>query len=101
MREKRTKRESIKGDSIQSALIKKALGYDVTETIEEYVENQEGEIKLSKKKITKKNVPPDVTAIKILLEENKLDVKNMSDEELESEKIRLLELLSNYQKKEK
>ena len=79
---------------LKEALIKKALGYDATEIIEEYVAGDEGEIKLSKRKVTKKNVPPDITAIKMLIEEGGKSVKEMSDEELNEEKQRLLNLLS-------
>ena len=79
---------------LKDARIKKALGYDATEIIEEYVAGDEGEIKLSKRKVTKKNVPPDITAIKMLIEEGGKSVKEMSDEELNEEKQRLLNLLS-------
>ena len=88
---------------LQSALIKKALGYDATETVSEYVSGEEGEIKLTKKKVTVKNVPPDMTAIKILMEEGNQSLEEMTDEQLEQEKVRLLTLLkeSSKQKKEK
>lgn len=78
-------------DSVKSALKKKAFGYDTEETVEEFA-YKEGEEILSKKKVTKKNVPPDIAAIKMLLEED-VDLKEMTDEELEKEKIRLLKLL--------
>ncbi len=76
----------------KKALIKKALGYDAIETVEEYADS-DGEIKLLKKKVTKKNVPPDVTALKLLLESEQTPVSSMSDEQLEQEKKRLIELL--------
>ncbi len=76
----------------KQVLIKKALGYDVKEVVEEYVSDENGTVKLTKKKVTKKNVPPDMTALKMLLESDK-PIHSMSDEELEKEKIRLLELL--------
>ena len=97
MKEKTTKKRVSKKLDIKDALVKKALGYDVTETVEEYV-SQDGEIVLSKKKVTKKNVPPDVTALKILLENEVQPVAQMSDEELESEKQRLLLLLKEKEK---
>ena len=78
---------------LKSALIKKALGYDATEVVEEYIADEEG-VKLSKKKVTKKNVPPDITAIKLLLEGDELDLSKMSDDELIKEKERLLKLLA-------
>ncbi len=86
---------------LRTALIKKALGYDATEVIEEYVGGEEGEIKLSKKKVTKKEVPPDVTALKILLETEDKPISSLTDEELEQEKIRLLKLLESKCNKEK
>ena len=93
MKGKKVKKETLEKD-FKEALIKKALGYDATEIIEEYVAGEEGEIKLSKRKVTKKNVPPDITAIKMLIDDNQKSVKDMSDEELEQEKARLLSLLS-------
>ena len=77
----------------KTALIKKALGYDAVETIEEYAEEQ-GEIKLLKKKVTTKNVQPDITALKILLENEQTPVSSMTDEQLEQEKVRLIQLLA-------
>lgn len=93
MRGKKDKKNLGEKD-LKEALIKKALGYDATEIIEEYVTGDEGEIKLSKRKVTKKNVPPDITAIKMLIDDSPKSVKEMSDEELEQEKQRLLNLLS-------
>jgi hypothetical protein len=97
MPEKTKKKKSVTEADFKSALIKKALGYDATEVVEEYVSGDEGEIKLTKKKVTKKNVPPDITAIKLLLGEDNLSVEEMSDEELEKEKERLIKLLKNYE----
>ena len=96
MKGKRVKAKNISNSDFKEALIKKALGYDATEVVEEYVSGEEGEIKLTKKKVTKKNVPPDITAIKMLMEEiNENAVTGLSDEQLESEKIRLLKLLKD------
>ncbi len=84
-------------DKIRKALLKKALGYNADEVIEEYTFDDEGQIKLSKKKVTKKHFSPDISAVKVLLEryyktyEDK--VSEMSDEELLLEKERLEELL--------
>ena len=75
-------------DKIQRSLIKKALGYQYKEVIEEYNIDEAGE-KLSKKKITTKDVPPDLSAVKILLDSlnvsTETDFENMSDEELKIE----------------
>ncbi|MBE7083099.1 MAG: hypothetical protein E7373_00670 [Clostridiales bacterium] len=90
MKEKTKNQKTI--SDFKQVLIKKALGYDVKEIVEEYVSDEDGTVKLSKKKVTKKNVPPDLTALKMLLESDK-PISSMSDEELEKEKTRLLELL--------
>lgn len=97
MKGKSKKQKVITEQDIRQVLIKKALGYDATEVVEEYVGNDEGEVKLSKKKVTIKNVPPDITALKLLLDENEQQVSQMSDDELEGEKIRLLKLLKEIQ----
>ena len=82
---------------LENALIKKALGYDATEVVEEYSSDNEGEIRLLKKKITTKNVPPDMTALKFLLDESQKDLTQMTDQELFEEKIRLLNILKEIQ----
>ena len=52
-----------------------------------------------KRKVVLKPVPPDVSALKLLKEfENESEnVKSLSDEELEKEKIRLIKLLEESQ----
>lgn len=83
------------------AIIKRALGYDSKEIVEEYVNAGEGEIVLSKKKVTIKNVPPDVSALKILLDLDKSkDESVMTDEELDEEIEKLLLLLKENNCKE-
>ena len=93
MKEKSKKTVNNSKDDLRSALIKKALGYDYKEVVEEYVSGEEGEVKLAKKKVTTKNVPPDITALKMLLDEQHADLESMSDEELSAEKMRLIGLL--------
>lgn len=93
----RSKKKSVSKSDLQTALIKKALGYDATEVVEEYVGGEEGEIRLTKKKVTTKNVPPDISALKILLDEGQNQVSQMSDEQLEQEKNRLLGLLKQIE----
>lgn len=94
MKEKSKKNYKTK---LEQALIKKALGYDATEVVEEYSSDNEGEVKLLKKKITTKNVPPDMGALKFLLGEEDKDLTQMTDDELFEEKIRLLNLLKEIQ----
>ena len=84
---------------ITQALIKKAIGFDTVETVEEFSE-AEGEIKLLKRKVTTKSVPPDVSAVKLLMEmqTEERDIVDMSDEELEKERVRLIKLLEEKKK---
>ncbi len=76
-------------------LIKKAKGYTVKEKVEEFCVT-DGQINLTKRKVTTKKVSPDVNAIKALLQlsEEELDVCKMTDEQLAVEKLRLLKLLN-------
>lgn len=78
----------------------------VEEIIEEYFLSENGEMVLNKKKITTKEVPPDTNAIKYLIEsENVLkksnQYENMTDEELNKEKIKLLNLLKEVDDEDK
>lgn len=86
--------------SIKKALKKRALGYDSTEVTEEYADDGEGGIKLIKRKVVKKNVPPDVSAVKLLIEIDgeDSDLSTLTDGELELEKQRLLKLLEKEKK---
>ena len=88
-------------DKIKKALLKKALGYNASETVEEY-NYSNGEPVLSKRKVTSKHYSPDISAVKLLLEryyrtyEDK--IAEMSDEELLKEEERLLKLLQKERK---
>ena len=86
MKEIKTKNQK----DLKKVLIKKALGYEAVEIIEEYVSGEEGEIKLTKKKVTKKNVPPDLSALKMLMDSQEQDLNSLTDQELLKEKERLL-----------
>ena len=81
---------------IEKALLKRAIGYSSKEITKEYQIN-EGEEVLVRKKVAVKNVPPDISAAKILLEafDRAADLNSMTDEELEAEKKRLMGLLKN------
>lgn len=65
------------------------------EVIEEYAE-VDGELRLLKRKKTKKDVPPDLKAVQLILEKhgNEEMVSALSDDELEKEKLKLLKLLA-------
>lgn len=79
-------------EKIEKALLKVALGYQVAEVTEEYAE-VDGELKLTKRKKIKKDIPPDLKAVQLLLTENGERYADMSDEELEEAKKRILEEL--------
>ncbi len=74
-------------DKVREAILKVALGYSLEEVTEEFAAS-EGELKLVKRKETRKDVPPDLKAVKLLLEER--DYAALSDEELERERQRLI-----------
>lgn len=79
--------ERVEDERVKKAILKVALGYSLEEVTEEYGV-EDGELKLVKRRETKKDVPPDLKAVKLLLEEK--DYSALSDEELEAEKRRLL-----------
>ncbi len=90
------KEEKTKEDKIGDALLKVALGYQVAEVTEEYAE-VDGALKLTKRKKTKKDVPPDLKAVQMLLaaEGDSAEFSVWTDEELEEERKRLLSELQN------
>ena len=61
-----------------------------SEIVEEF-SVEDGELKLVKKKVTRKDIPPDIKAAKMLMEERGFD--EYSDGELEAERERLLKIL--------
>ncbi len=79
-----------KNERLEDALLKVALGYQVAEVTEEFAE-VDGELKLTKRRRTKKDIPPDLKAVQLLLASKGTgDIASWSDEELEAEKCRLL-----------
>ena len=93
--------KAIDEQDIKQALLKKAVGYDTKEVVEEFALADEGEVKLTKRKVTIKSVPPDITALKLLMDETVKPISQMTDEQLEQEKQRLLNLLDKSQNKTK
>ncbi len=90
-------KEKMKEEKISDALLKVALGYQVAEVTEEYAE-VDGELKLTKRKKTKKDIPPDLKAVQLLLSsENDGNYSGWSDERLQEEKERLLKELQEKQ----
>ena len=90
-------------DEIKQALLKKALGYESDEVVEEYSTDENGKPVLSKRKITKKSNPPDINALRFLFEQSELsddEIEKMTDKQLLQEKERLLQLLKEKEKEE-
>ena len=75
---------------MKNALIRCATGHSTKEVVEEF-SIEDGELKLVKKKVTKREIPPDMKAVRLLLEER----GEATDEELEDERQRLLSMLED------
>ena len=82
-------------EDVKGALKKCAVGFGTSEVVEEFTV-EDGELKLVKKKVTRRDIPPDIKAMKMLLDES--GISALSDEELEAERQKLCELLkeNNY-----
>lgn len=78
-------------DEVLGALKKCAVGFGASETVEEFAV-EDGELRLIKKKVTRRDIPPDIKAVKLLMDES--DLNGLSDEALEEEKEKLLKLLN-------
>lgn len=78
---------------IMSAVKRKATGYTVEENADEYA-LVDGALTLVKRRINTKDVPPDISAVKLLMELGGDDAPEMSEEELRREKLRLIRLLT-------
>ncbi len=83
--------------AIKDALIKRAMGYESKETVEEYVSNEDS-LTLTKRKVTIKQVPPDTSALKTLYglidaSEKDNTILDLTDDELEEEKQKILDML--------
>ncbi len=82
----------MKKQDVKDAILKVALGFSVEEVTEEY-DAHDGELRLVKRKETKKDVPPDLKAAMLLMG-NKKSIKTLSDEELTREREKLLSQLN-------
>ena len=77
-------------EEVLGALKKCAVGFGTSEVVEEFC-IEDGELKLVKKKVTKRDIPPDIKAVKMLMDESGLD--GLSDGELEEERQKLIKML--------
>ena len=78
-------------EGLKKALIKCAVGFDTSEVVEEYAADGD-ELKPVKRKVTRRDVPPDIKAVKMLLD-GEAGVAELSDEELEERRQKLIEML--------
>ena len=78
-------------NDILGALKKCAVGLETNEVVEEF-DAKDGELRLVKRKVTKRDIPPDIKAVKMLMEGGGVD--GLSTEELEEEKSKLLRILN-------
>ncbi len=78
-------------ESVKDALIKCAVGLSASEVVEEFAADGDGELRLVKRKVTKRDVPPDIKAVKMLMDGE--DLSGLSDDDLAAERERLIKLL--------
>lgn len=84
------------------ALLRLVKGAKSSESISEYVYNEDGEKRLKSCKTTVKVSEPDVESIKILLSlKNEKDFSKMTDAELEEEKNKLIEMFDEIKTNKK
>ena len=81
-------------DKVRDAVLKVALGFTVEEVTEEY-DARDGELKLVRRRETHKDIPPDLKAVRLLLEGT--DYSALSDEQLEAERAHLAAALEENQ----
>ncbi len=82
-------------DDILDAVYKRACGYAAQEVVEEYAV-VDGALELVKRRVTVKDVPPDMTAAKMVFDSG--DVSDLTDEQLEAERVRLMRELEKKKK---
>lgn len=93
------KKDILDMEKLKKAIKKKALGYNVVEETVDY-SLVDGEMVPSKKKTATKHIPPDVAALKALMDmKEQVDYESMTDEELNKEKMRLLKILADTENK--
>lgn len=79
-----------RSENVKEALTKCAVGLSASEVIEEFAV-EDGELKLVKKKVTRREIPPDIKAVKMLLDSE--STVGATDEELAAERENLIKML--------
>ena len=92
----------MKKTNLNDALLKRAMGFETSDVVEEFSAQENGELKLTKRKVTKKTIPPDISALKTLAELRlkESDYSSLTDEQLEKERERLITQIKNLNDKE-
>ena len=83
-------------EDVEKAIVRKALGYEAEEVVEEFDRENE----LIRRKVTTKHYPPDMSAVKVMAElrVGEDDIDRLSDAELEKLKTKLLLQLKDMTK---
>ena len=80
----------LKKEELSKPLLKKAQGFSENEVTEEY-EEDEGGLKLKKRKVSTKYFPPDISAAKLLLLlDEQLNLSDLTEEELNNMRKKLI-----------
>lgn len=88
----KNKKNVLNKNIILSSLYELAKGCVLKEKVEDFVADVDGNVNLKNRKIVRKQLAPDLQAIKVFMElKVQDDFEDMTDEELEKEKERLLE----------
>jgi hypothetical protein len=89
-------------EKLKKALLKKAMGYSAKEETVEFIRDDLGEEVVAKRKVSRKHYPPDISALRLLIEHfysnNFEDISSMTDEELQRERKRIIELLKEEER---
>lgn len=84
-------------EEVLGALYRRAVGCSADEVVEEYAVGEDGSQQLVKRRVKKRELPPDMAAVRLLLEAEKT-LASLTDEELAAEKRRLLRLLQKTER---
>lgn len=84
-------------EEVLGALYRRAVGCSADEVVEEYAVCEDGSQQLVKRRVKKRELPPDMAAVRLLLEAEK-PLASLTEEELAAEKRRLLRLLQKTER---
>ena len=89
-------------DRLKKALFRRALGYSVKEETVEFAKDDSGEEIIAKRKVSIKHIPPDLSALKILLNrffpDEYKNIDEITEEDLAKERENIFEKLKEEEK---